>query len=933
MKNIVILLTLALLLGGCAHQWAGQDLTGGSTEVIKSENDKRQYEYLVLPNRMRVLLASDPQADKAAAAMSIAAGSTSNPPGREGLAHFLEHMLFMGTEKYPDVDEYSSFVKRNGGSDNAFTASDMTTYYFDIKAEQLEPALDRFAQFFIAPLFDAKYVEREANAVHSEYQLKLKDDSRRINAAEKRSYNPASPYARFFVGNLDTLSDREGSKIRDDLVDFYNKYYSANIMGLTVVGKEPLPVLRSWVEEKFAAVTDNDAQPYVPEPQELLYFPSQLPLKVEVVPLKKLHKLTLNFPIPSQRANYKAKPASYLAHFIGDEGLGSLHGLLREKGWITSLSAGAHNLDDLQGVFSINMDLTEAGVQHVPEITRYLFQYIDLLASKGIERWRFDELRRKSELDFRFEEKVPASSYAMMLSARLLHFPARDVLRGGKVLQVWNSRLLEQLLAYLRPDNMAMTLVDPALQTRAVEPYYQVAYSTGKIPEAWLAQWQKTQAMPQLALPQPNPFLPEKIELKSLVQNSEIPVALEQVSGRSLWYQQDEQFGIPKAVFMLSLEIPDARGTAKKAVSLSLLTNLIKDQLNAWSYPAQLAGLSYSISPTMEGLSLFVYGYDEKQSVLLEKVLAALKNPELPEARFQLYKQKLQRNLSNQALERPYIQILGERSRRLLSPSWSPAQKLQALEPLTREELQTYASHLFEQLEVRVLAYGNITAKEARAMNDVLDRKLLSASRLADAPEPHLTIIPRGKTLSYRYDVDHPDSAVVISYQGNEKIIAEQARWRLLGHILANPFFNSLRTEQQLGYVVAAGFNEMENLPGMLFLVQSSTVSADELQKRMETFVQEYATQLQDMDAEEFRSHKAGLLAKLLKKDDMMLARASRYLDNLEREQYSFDFRKRVADEVKRLNREDLLAFYRQNLLQRPRRLVVYSPGTRFPRK
>ncbi|WP_419590505.1 insulinase family protein, partial [Thiolapillus sp.] len=237
MKKSILLLLLSLFLGACVNQPRFDSPAVATAKVIKSKNDKRQYEYLILPNRMRVLLVSDPEADKAAAAMSIEVGSTSNPPGRQGLAHFLEHMLFMGTEKYPDVDEYSSFIKRNGGSDNAFTADNQTIYFFDIKAGKLEPALDRFAQFFISPLFDAKYVKREANAVNSEYQLKLKEDSRRIDAAEKQSYNPASPYAQFFVGNLDTLADRPGSKVRDDLIAFYQKHYSANIMGLTVVGK------------------------------------------------------------------------------------------------------------------------------------------------------------------------------------------------------------------------------------------------------------------------------------------------------------------------------------------------------------------------------------------------------------------------------------------------------------------------------------------------------------------------------------------------------------------------------------------------------------------------------------------------------------------------------------------------------------------------
>ncbi|WP_456406348.1 insulinase family protein [Thiolapillus sp.] len=932
MKRTILLSVLLLLFSACTHQ-PEKTTSNAAAQVVKGDSDQRQYEYLVLPNRMRVLLVSDAGTDKAAAALSVGVGSVGNPTDRQGLAHFLEHMLFMGTEKYPDVDEYSSFIKRNGGSDNAFTADNQTTYFFDIKAEALEPALDRFAQFFISPLFDAKYVEREANAVHSEYQLKLKEDSRRIDAAEKQSYNPASPYARFFVGNLDTLADRPDSKVRDDLIAFYDKYYSANIMGLTVVGKEPLAVLRSWVEEKFSAVPDREAQLYRPAKDELIYLPPQLPVEIDVLPLKKLHKLTLNFPIPSQRANYKAKPSNYLAHFIGDEGQGSLYGLLREKGWITSLSAGGHNLDDVQGVFSVNMELTEEGVQHVPEITGYLFEYIQLLKSRGVEEWRFQELKRKSELDFRFEEKQPASDYAMTLSGKLLHYPAQDVLRGGKVLQEWKPELLKALLDQLRPENLAMTLVDPEVKTDKVERFYQAPYRVGKIDDTALAMWKDSAYNGQLALPSPNPFMPENVQLKPLVQKNSAPVALEKTPGSSLWYQQDAEFKIPKAVFSISLEALDARSSATRAVSLSLLVDLIKDELNAWSYPAQLAGLSYSLSPTMEGLNLLVYGYDEKQSVLLEKVLSALKKPSLPEDRFVLYKARLGRSLANQALDRPYKQILGERTRRLLSPAWSPKQKLEALGPLTHDQLRAYAFGLFDRVEVKLLAYGNITPEEARNMSELVDEHLLADSQLVAVPEPRLTIIPEGKTLRYRYDVDHPDSAVVINYQGDQKSIAEQASWRLLGQIMASPFFNELRTEQQLGYVVAAAFTEAEDMPGMLFLVQSSAVSAEELEKRMEAFIVAYEDRLQAMDEEEFRAHKAGLLAKLLKKDDMMLVRALRYSDNLERELYSFDFKRQVAERVKTLSKAELLAFYRENLLRKPRRLIVYSAGTRFPVK
>ena len=111
--------------------------------------------------------------------MDVYVGSASNPADRGGLAHFLEHMLFLGTDKYPDSGEYATFVSEHGGSRNAYTGFEHTNYFFDIDKANLEEALDRFAQFFISPRFDAEYVDREVNAVNAEYQMGLNTDSRR----------------------------------------------------------------------------------------------------------------------------------------------------------------------------------------------------------------------------------------------------------------------------------------------------------------------------------------------------------------------------------------------------------------------------------------------------------------------------------------------------------------------------------------------------------------------------------------------------------------------------------------------------------------------------------------------------------------------------------------------------------------------------------
>ena len=118
--------------------------TKNATLVI-SKSDKRLYRYITLENQMKCILISDSEADMSAASLDVAVGSCLDPKPLWGVAHFLEHMLFMGTTKYPSENEYSEFIKNNGGNENAWTDLDNTNYQFEVSNEGFAGALDRFA--------------------------------------------------------------------------------------------------------------------------------------------------------------------------------------------------------------------------------------------------------------------------------------------------------------------------------------------------------------------------------------------------------------------------------------------------------------------------------------------------------------------------------------------------------------------------------------------------------------------------------------------------------------------------------------------------------------------------------------------------------------------------------------------------------------------
>ena len=124
---------------------------------------------MTLPNLIECLLISDPTADKSAASLDVKVGAALDPVPLYGTAHFLEHMLFMGTDKYPEENEYAEFITNNGGFNNAWTSLTDTNYHFDISTAAFPAALDRFAQFFIAPKLGEGATEREMQAVDSEF--------------------------------------------------------------------------------------------------------------------------------------------------------------------------------------------------------------------------------------------------------------------------------------------------------------------------------------------------------------------------------------------------------------------------------------------------------------------------------------------------------------------------------------------------------------------------------------------------------------------------------------------------------------------------------------------------------------------------------------------------------------------------------------------
>ncbi|KAG6771274.1 hypothetical protein POTOM_022622 [Populus tomentosa] len=352
-------------------------------EIVKARTDKREYKRIVLPNALQC-----------AASMNVSVGYFSDPDGLEGLAHFLGSLFFFLFSFFFFL--FVVFLK-HGGSTNAYTASDHTNYHFDVNSDCFEDALDRF-QFFIKPLMSADATMREIKAVDSENQKNLLSDVWRINQLQKHLSEEGHPYHKFSTGNWDTLEvqpKEKGLDTRLELIKLYEENYSANLMNLVIYAKESLDKIQSLVEDKFQEIRNND--------RSCFSFPGQpcssehLQILVRTVPIKQGHKLRIVWPITPGILHYKEGPCRYLGHLIGHEGEGSLFYVLKTLGWATKLSAGEGDGTTEFSFFTVVINLTDAGHEHMQDVVGLLFKYIHLLQQSGVCKWIFDEAREPSE--------------------------------------------------------------------------------------------------------------------------------------------------------------------------------------------------------------------------------------------------------------------------------------------------------------------------------------------------------------------------------------------------------------------------------------------------------------------------------------------------------------------------------------------------------
>ncbi|XP_043528977.1 nardilysin-like [Frieseomelitta varia] len=883
----------------------------------------------------------------AACGLSVGVGSFSDPPEIPGLAHFLEHMVFMGSEKYTEENDFDTFIKKRGGSDNASTECELTTFYFEIQEKHLLAALDRFAQFFIKPLMKEEAITRERESVESEFQMALPSDFCRKEQLFSSFAQPNHPATKFCWGNLITLRDNvTDEKLYKELHKFRERHYSAHRMKLAIQARLPLDVLEDYVIQCFANVPNNDLSP-----DDFSSFKGVDSFNTpsfrriyKIKPIKDVCEVELTWCMPPLHDLYRSKPHQYVSWILGYEGKGSLISYLRRKMWCLGITCGngesGFEHSSMYALFSLSLMLTEQGHKHLPEVLNAVFSFINLMRREGPQKEIYDEIHQIKEMNFRFTDESPPAEYVEDLCENMHYYPPRDYITGSELYFEYNPEAIQTCLNYLIPDDVNIIIFDKKFNDEEfdkIEPWFKTKYTDTEISQEWIECWRTIEPFPEFHLPLANMYITDDFSLISIPPGvPKYPTKIYSDEITEVWYRPDPKFGLPECYMYFCIISPMAVCSLKGVAIMDLFVAILKQLLVETLYPATVAELNHDIYTNEKGIVLKVNGFSQKLPLLLMTIANCIADiPTLiTKEFFEVMKEEEIKTYYN-SFVKPKRLVRDVRLSILMLVHWTATDKHAAIRNVEFSEFQNFVKHFTDHIYIQCLVQGNMT-KEDVIKNVQECVKALKCGPLLPNTMPQMRVaqIPIGSHYCKVKNFNSTDvnSVVMNYYQSEVSSIRLLVIIELLIMIMEEPVFNQLRTLEQLGYNVFCLLKDTFGILGYTVTVytQADKYSTEFVDQRIEAFLEMFNNILKETSEDDLDSVKEAVIKLKQCADIHLKEEVDRNWTEIISGDYMFDKIEKELNMIEHIKIDELREWMRSHTLNGSnfRKLSVQVVGT-----
>ena len=845
MKTLILsLLCITSLVWSNSHKGYKEVQDQCDLTILTPSLQIRKTAKLRLSNGLEAYLISDPKADQSGAAFAMEVGSWNDEPEYAGIAHFLEHLLFLGSKAYPEENAYEKQVLDNGGIFNAYTAPDRTVYIFSVNNDAFTSTLDMFSHMFIDPLFNPSGIVRELHAVDQEHDKNIESDGSRMWMVLKETGNQNHPNALFGTGNSETL----GGIPQKEVQRWYQNNYSSDRAHLVLYSTLPIEELKALAVRSFSAVPKSTNTPI--SSKEKLLSERQEGSIIAVKPFKDIRSLSLEWELsPKYVQNFDNRSHDLLGYILGGRHTSSLYTQLKKEELIENISSGIMRAGKETALFSISFDLTPQGAEQFEVVIERCFQTLNSLKERGVPPYIFNEMKTMAKIDYEYQSRTTPYAFVQnhahaMIDEPLETYPLKSVLPT-----TYSVEETQSFLESLTPESAAYFIIaSPELtgiHPDKKETWTGTEYTVRKLSPETLTAWNSLPSHSKIALPLQNHFIPNNLKLVTSDGEFHVtprPKKLVDNSQGTLYFWEDSQYSVPEISWIIDFHTPLIDGTARTAVLFNLFCYTLDEKLAPTLSFAEPASLSMGCYPNDMKFSVQLSGYSEKAPLLLKEVMRGLKDCKMTKEEFDLYCTSLKSSYANVSKAMPILQAQEIYRNLLFNNVPKHTEKLAALRDLTYADYLSFADRLLEECYVEALLAGNMVENDAHQTWTSVHEILASNPYPKKNHEKRQMLILSSFQGPFKIpaQTESLGNAAFLMVQEGPMTFPKKASQSVLGTALQEDFFDTLRTKQQTGYIAKSFAGEEEEQLYNLFLVQSTTHSPDELIARFELFLETY---------------------------------------------------------------------------------------------
>jgi insulysin len=377
-------------------------------DIFTPDRDNRKIKGIKLKNGIIIVFVSDINITNSSCCVGVGAGSNNDTVN--GIAHFLEHLLFMGNEKYPENNQYHEYIISNGGTDNAFTSDKITCYYFSLMHESFYKGLEILSWFFRKPLLDIKYIESESKIINSEHNKNINSDKWITDHLFKK-FIKTEKFNKFSTGNNKSLE----IITKETIFEFYNNYYTTDNMYVCIIDILPIDeMINKYIQlfEDIPKTTKN-----MPKLENIKLIDNNLIIYTSSLKSKYLNIFLLLDCDDKNKDDIQI--INIINYLIGLEYYNSLCYKLKESNLTNEVLSAIDHYYDKQTLISVNIALKKE--KNIETVIQYFHNYINNMYNLSYEHFSniYNNIKNINTLKMLYKDKDNSQNVAISIAENL----------------------------------------------------------------------------------------------------------------------------------------------------------------------------------------------------------------------------------------------------------------------------------------------------------------------------------------------------------------------------------------------------------------------------------------------------------------------------------------------------------------------------------